>query len=183
MKLLRVGLTCFALSVLVLGMSGCDFIPVIIPIPIPVPVGGMPMAPSFIDTSNAGEPAVRTGPALSNAASLPVDATGQGTIQGAPTGEATTDETRGDFTLVLAPAPAGLAPRTTVEVGFDRSTKVYRNGQYVGDAFTALNSDGGHVDADPTSAGTVVVRFHVKDGRPFADRLDLSDDYPAGIEP
>lgn len=123
------------------------------------------------------------GPPLANVASLPVNASGEGTIQGAPTGEATVYDTGGTFVLVLDPAPEGLPLRTTVNVGFDQSTKVYRSGQAIGDALTAMNAADGPHDADPSAAGTVIVRFHIKDGRAFADRLDLSDDYPSGIEP
>jgi hypothetical protein len=60
---------------------------------------------------------------------------------------------------------------------------VYRNGQAIGDALTAMNAADGPYDADPSIAGTVIARFHIKDGRAFADRLDLSDDYPSGIAP
>jgi len=123
------------------------------------------------------------GPPLTNVASLPVDASGEGTIQGVPTGEATASDTGGTFELVLDPAPEGLSPRTTLHVGFDHSTKVYRNGQAIGDALTAMNAASGPYDADPSAAGSVIVRFHIKDGRAFADRLDLADDYPSGIEP
>jgi len=130
-----------------------------------------------------GSGAVPEGPPLTNVASLPVDAAGEGTIQGAPTGEAMTGEAMGTFKLVLEPAPAGLPPRTTLHVGFDRSTKVYRNGQELDDPLTAMNSEEGSFDADPTAAGTVIVRFHIKDGRAFADRLDLSDEFPPGFEP
>jgi hypothetical protein len=133
--------------------------------------------------TGAGADAVPDGPPLTSVASLPVDASGVGTIQGAPTGEATTYDDRGTFVLVLDPAPAGLPPRTTLHVAFDHSTKVYRNGQALGDPLTAMSGLDGPVDADPSAAGTVIVRFHIKDGRAFADRLDLSDDYPPGIKP
>jgi hypothetical protein len=164
--------------IVVLGLTGCVIVvPVLIPVHDPLP------SSSFVDTSDAGTDTVPKGPPLSNVASLPVDASGQGTIQGAPTGEATADDARGTFVLVLDPAPSGLKPLTTVHVAFDHSTKVYRGNQLLGDPLEALNSEGGRHDADPTAVGTVVVRFHIVAGRPFADRLDLSDDSPPGIEP
>ena len=85
--------------------------------------------------------------------------------------------------LLLDPAPAGLPARTTVDVAFDHSTKVYSGTRLLGDPVTAMNAEGGPAGADPSAAGTVVVRFHVKDGRVFADRLDLSDEIPPGSEP
>ncbi len=157
------------LALVVLGVAGCA-----VPLPVPVP---------FPDMSRAGEPAVPEGPALASVASLPVDASGEGTIQGAPTGAASSDDAQGAFVLVLLPPPAGLPPRTTVHVEFDHSTKVYRGNRAVGDPLTAMNSADGPNDADPTAAGTVAVRFHIKDGRVFADRLDLSDEFPRGSEP
>lgn len=131
----------------------------------------------------SGEAAVPEGPPLGSVADLPVDASGTGTIQGAPTGKATTHGDRGSFVLVLEPAPAGLPARTTLSVAFDRSTKVYRDAQLLGDPLDAMNSEGGTFDADPTAAGSVVVQFRIKDGRVFADRLDLSDEFPPGIVP
>jgi len=126
------------------------------------------------DVSQEGEVAVPDGPRLSSVASLPVDASGEGTIQGTPTGEATNDESSGSFVLVLDPAPSGLPARTTLDVTFDHSTKVYSDGEPLGDPVTAMNTEGNTGDADPSAAGTVVVRFHVKNGSVFADRLDLS---------
>ncbi|TLN25452.1 hypothetical protein FDZ71_01270 [bacterium] len=128
-----------------------------------------------------GVDAVRRGPALESVGSLPVDESGAGTFQGAPTGAATSTDDLGTFELVLHPAPAGLPPRTTLEVTFDHSTKVYRGGRDVGDPLDAMN--GGAFDADPSAAGTVKVAFHIKDGTVLADRLDLSDDYPPGVGP
>lgn len=130
-----------------------------------------------------GEAAVPEGPQLRNVASLPVDASGEGTLQGAPTGEAGSDDDGGSFVLVLDPAPAGLPDRTTLRVVFDHSTKVYRGANVQGDPLEAMNADDGPSDADPSAAGTVVVRFHIKDGRVFADRLDLSDESPPSSEP
>jgi hypothetical protein len=134
-------------------------------------------------TRPSGETAIPEGPPLSNVASLPVDASGEGTIQGAPTGAATMDDNGGSFVLVLDPSPAGLPARTTLDVAFDHSTKVYSGTRASGDPLAAMNPEGGHSDADPTAAGTVVVRFHIKDGRVFADRLDLSNEFPPGGEP
>jgi hypothetical protein len=136
-----------------------------------------------LDDLATGADAVQDGPPLNSVASLPVDASGAGTIQGVPTGEAAAYDDGGTFELVLYPAPAGLPARTTLHVGFDHSTKVFRNGQALGDPLTAMNSESGPADADPSAAGTVIVRFHIKDGRAFADRLDLSDESPPGIEP
>ncbi len=133
--------------------------------------------------SGTGDDEVDAGPPLTNVGSLPVDASGKGTIQGAPTGDATTYDGWGTFELVLDPAPAGLPPRTTLHVGFDHLTKVYRNGEELGDPLTAMNSEDVPSDADPSNAGSVIVRFHIQGGRAFADRLDLSDEYPPGIEP
>lgn len=124
----------------------------------------------------AGSGVVQKGPALSSVESLPLDASGEGTIQGVPTGEAVYDDAEATFVLVLDPAPAGLPPRTTLNVALDHTTKVYRSGQARGDALAALNSEGGPSEADPTAVlGTVTVRFHIKDGRVFADRIDLSN--------
>jgi hypothetical protein len=127
--------------------------------------------------ADADPVAVKKGPPLGSVASLPVDASGEGTIQGAPTGEATSNKTRATFVLVLDPAPAGLPPRTTLNVAFDRTTKVYRDGQALGDPLAALDGEDGPSEADPTAASTVKVRFHIKDGRVFADRLDLSNEW------
>jgi len=167
---MRVWAVTIVLALATLGMAGCVII-----VPVTTPIRDASPPPSFVDTSGVGTDAVPEGPPLTSVASLPVDASGEGTIQGAPTGEATIFDTRGSFVLVLDPAPAGLRPRTTVSVGFDSSTKVYRNGQALGDPRTAMNDEDGPADADPSAAGTVIVRFHIKDGRPFADRLDLSD--------
>lgn len=130
-----------------------------------------------------GEPAVHKGPRLNSVASLPVNAAGVGTIQGTPTGEATYEDDRGSFVLVLYPAPAGLPARTTLDVAFDRSTKVFRGTHMAGDPLTAASTEHGTADADPSAAGTVVVQFRIKNGRVFADRLDLSDETPPGCEP
>jgi hypothetical protein len=119
--------------------------------------------------------AVKAGPRLGSVASLPVDPSGEGTIQGAPTGEATNDDNGGSFVLVLDPAPAGLPARTTLDVAFDHSTKVYSGGRQLDDPVTAMDADPGPDTADPSAARTVVVRFHIKNGEVFADRLDLSD--------
>lgn len=165
-------------ALVALGTAGC-----VVVVPVSVPSRGLSSVSSSVDTTDTRAGALSEGPQLTNVASLPVDASGEGTIQGAPTGEATTYETWGTFVLVLDPAPPGLPPRTTVSVGFDHSTKVYRGGQALSDALTAMNESGGPADSDPSAAGTVTVRFHIKDGRPFADRLDLSDQSPPGIEP
>ena len=175
--MIRIGLVAIVFALAVFGTAGCvGIMPV--PIPVPVPVRGFSLIPPIVDPLGAGEPAVPTGPGLSSVASLPVDASGEGTISGVPTGEGDSSPARGTFELVLVPAPPGLAPRTTVHVGLDHSTKAYRNGEDLGDPLAAMDSDNDPMDADPTGAGTVTVRFHIKDGRVFADRLDLSDDSP-----
>jgi hypothetical protein len=160
-----------ALSLLAVVVVGC-----VVVVPVPVPAPWMGSNGSWVDTSGAGEPAVRSGPALSNVASLPVDASGEGTLTGQPTGEADAGESDGSFVLVLDPAPLGLPARTTVNVGFDKTTKVYRGGKLVGDPLSAMNQDSSS-DADPSSAGSATVRFHVVSGRIFAERIDLSDDF------
>jgi hypothetical protein len=152
----------------------------VIVVPVPVP-SRAPTVPDFsqVDTLSPDDgPAVRTGPALSNVASLPVDSNGAGTLQGIPTGEAWSDDTGARFEVVLDPAPAGVADRSTVSVAFDHTTQAYRGGIRIGDPFTALETEHGNRDVNPTSAGMVTVQFHIKNGRPFADRLDLSDDQP-----
>ncbi len=130
-----------------------------------------------------GEAVTTAGPRLSSVASLPVDASGIGTIQGAPTGEAVFDRTGGTFGLVLDPVPAGLPARTTVDVAIDHSTKAYRDGRVIGDPVESMNNDGGDHKADPTAAATVKVRFHVDNGALLAERLDLSDVFPADVVP
>lgn len=129
---------------------------------------------SFVEDSGPG--AVKKGPPLGSVAKLPVDGSGVGTIHGVPTGEATSDDALATFVLVLDPAPTGLPPRTTVDVAFDRTTKVYRDGQAMGDPLAALSGRGGPHDADPTTASSVTVQFRIKDGRVSADRLDLSNE-------
>lgn len=128
----------------------------------------------FVTDEGLGE--VKKGPPLDSVVNLPVDASGEGTIQGVPTGEATSNTTQATFVLVLDPAPAGLPPRTTLNVAFDRTTKVYRGGQALGDPLAALDSGEGPFDGDPSAANKVKVRFHIKDGRAFADRIDLLDE-------
>ena len=100
------------------------------------------------------------------------------TIQGIPTGAADSNDDGGLFVLVLSPAPAGLPVDTTLDVAFDRSTKVYRDGTALGDPVEGMNGGGEDTDADPSAAASVVVQFHVKDGRVFADRLDLYEESP-----
>ena len=130
------------------------------------------------DYPGPGDPAFRQGPALSNISSLPVGVDGEGVLQGFPTGEAWSDENAARFEIALDPAPSGIADRSTVMVAFDHTTQIYRSGTRLGDPLTALNSENGSHDADPTSAGKVTVRFHIKDGRPFADRIELTDEFP-----
>jgi hypothetical protein len=113
---------------------------------------------------------------------LPVDASGKGTIQGAPTGEAFSGDSEGSFVLALRPAPGGLADGTTVHVVFGHTTRVFRDGLAQGDPLEAMNSEDGGMDADPSAAGTAVVRFHIDDGRVIADSVELSDESPPGIE-
>ncbi len=127
--------------------------------------------------SYEGEAVVPEGPRLRSVTSLPVNASGVGTLRGSPTGEATCDERDGKFVLVLDPAPSGLPDRTTLDVAFDRSTKVYGDGELLGDPLTAMNSDEAPGDADPTAAGSVVVTFRIKNGAVFADRIDLSEEF------
>jgi len=127
-------------------------------------------------------PSVQQRPKLSNVASLPTDASGNGTIQGIPTGEATTDNNKGSFVLVLDPVPAGLPARTTVNVHFGYSTRVYYGTRLVGDPLTGINAMPGPSDADPTDAAAVLVHFHIKNGEIFADRLDLSNTFPPNFK-
>jgi hypothetical protein len=119
---------------------------------------------------------VPEGPRLESVSSLPMNASGVGTITGYPTGDMSSRHAEGSFVVVLDPAPAGLPDRTTLDVVFNHSTTVYRDGREQGDPLEAINSDDGPWDADPTDADTVVVRFHVKDGDVFADRIDLSNE-------
>jgi hypothetical protein len=126
----------------------------------------------------AGDQVVKEGPPLSSVASLTVDASGRGVIGGSPTGEASTTDERGTFELALNPTPPGLAANTVVSVAIDSSTKVYRDDRALGDALSALNDENGDLDADPSSAGTAIVHFRVKNGQVFAERIDLSDEMP-----
>ncbi len=130
------------------------------------------------------ETLIREGSPLSSVASLPVDALGAGTLTGAPTGEAEMDDSSGSFVLVLAPAPAGIKDGTTVTIEVDRSTKAYRGStaSELGNPLEAMNSDDWDSDADPSAAGTVVVRYHLSGGKVRADRLELSDESPPGFE-
>jgi len=132
---------------------------------------------------NTGEAVTTAGPRLPNVASLPVDASGIGTIQGSPTGAAEFDRTSGTFGLVLDPVPAGLPPRTTVDVAIDQSTKAYRDGQAIDNPVKAMSGNDGDHEADPTAAATVKVRFHIDNGSVLAERLDLSDVFPADVAP
>jgi len=145
-------------------------------------VFGLAMSGVGLFSMIPGEAAVPEGPRLRSVRSLPVSESGVGTIQGVPTGKATTYDNDGSFVLVLDPAPAGLPSRTTLDVTFDHTTKVYRDGRLLGNALEAMGAHDGPVEADPTAAGTVVARFRIKDGRVFAHRLDLSDEFPPGIE-
>jgi len=142
-------------------------------------------APPFGASSDSwiGAEAVPTGPELESVASLPIDASGEGTIEGLPTGAATITEDLGTFELVLDPAPSGLPSRTTLDVEIDHSTKVYRDGRDMGDPLAAMSGDNGPFDADPSAAATAVVRFRIEDGRVFAVRLDLSDNWSGDLEP
>ncbi|PKQ15557.1 MAG: hypothetical protein CVT67_09060 [Actinobacteria bacterium HGW-Actinobacteria-7] len=136
------------------------------------------------DAASSGDKVIRQGSPLGSVASLPVDASGVGTLTGAPTGEAMMDDNSGSFVLALVPAPAGIRDGTTVDVAIDRSTKAYRGriGGPLGNPLEAMNGEDGPSDADPSAAGTVVVRFHLEEGKVLADRLELSDDSPAGFE-
>lgn len=159
-----------------LSLSGCMLVPVPIPIPYPSTLS------RGAATDAPGAPAVARGPVLGDPHRLPVDPSGEGTITGAPTGEADTNQATGSFVVVLSPAPTGLPDRSTVHVSIDKSSKVYRGGDYVGDALDALNSESSSA-ADPTAAGTVTVRFTIRDGQPYAERIDVSQEYPAGLGP
>jgi len=106
-----------------------------------------------------------------------------GTIQGIPTGAAQHDRVSGTFELVLDPAPVGLPPRTMVDVAIDQSTESYRDGQAIGNSLESMNYDNSGDKADPTNAATVRVRFRIDDGVALAERLDLTDVYPADIAP
>ena len=119
-------------------------------------------------------PAVLMGPRLNSVTDLPADTAGRGTIQGTPTGAATSDNNGASFILMLDPAPAGLPARTTLGIYFDHSTKAYRGTRLLSDdPLTGMNAMPGPNDADPTAAGSVTVHFHIKNGKVFADRLDL----------
>ncbi len=135
------------------------------------------------DIRDTGEAVRSAGPRLSNVASLPVDVSGKGTIQGTPTGEAVFDRTSGSFGLVLDPAPTGLPARTTVDVAIDRSTKAYRDGRPIGDPVESMGDDAGGHKADPSMAATVKVRYSIDNGVVLAERLDLSDVFPADVAP
>lgn len=126
--------------------------------------------------SETGE--LPAGPQLSQVASLPVESTGTGSIQGAPTGATGPSS----FVLALGPAPPGVEEWTRVEVFVDDSTVTYRDGKKQDSPIEALSGDG-DMEADPSAAGSVVVRFHIEDGEVRADQLDLSDELPPGYLP
>lgn len=154
--------------VIALGLAGCS-----------QPPSSVFRRGEFLSIRDAVDPAV---PRLSSASSLPVDASGMGTIQGIPTGAASVDRVSGTFELVLDPAPVGLPPRTMVDVAVDQSTASYRDGQAIGNTLESMNHQSDY-KADPTSAATVRVRFRIDNGVALAQRLDLTNVYPADIAP
>ena len=123
------------------------------------------------------DPFAEEGPRLTSVAKLPVDASGRGTVTGTPTGEMEVDDRDGSFVIVLDDAPEGVPKRSTLDVTFNHSTKVYRDDRDLGDPVVATNDESESLDADPSDADTVVVRFHIEGGGVVADRLDLSDDF------
>lgn len=135
------------------------------------------------DIRGTGEAVTTAGPRLSNAASLTVDASGTGTIQGTSTGQAVFDQATGTFELVLDPVPPGLPARTTIDVAMDRLTTAFRDGREIGNPVESMSDDGGDHRADPTIAATVKVRFRIDNGVVLAERLDLSDEFPADLVP
>ncbi|MCL2882403.1 MAG: hypothetical protein FWF45_05900 [Coriobacteriia bacterium] len=151
-----------------------------------IDIGTGPFAVRFgsgIEYPFGGPPTVPEGPRLSSVALLPVNASGEGTIQGMPTGAASCDESEGSFVLVLDPAPADLPAKTTLNVYFNYSTKSYSGTRLLGDPLTAMNALSGSNDADPTDVAAVRVHFHIKGGKVFANRLDLSNEFPPNFKP
>ena len=93
------------------------------------------------------------------------------------------DHATGTFGLVLDPVPPGLPARTTVDVAMDRSTSAFRDGKEIGNPVESMSDGGGDHKADPTTAATVKVRFRIDNGVVLAERLDLSDLFPADVAP